>query len=376
MKILFAGDFAPCRGFENLLLDRGSTIFGDLREDIAKADLSFLNLETPLCTSGKPIKKTGPNLRAHPSCIKAVADAGFDVVGLANNHIMDFGTMGLIETLNACEKIGLVACGAGINLAESQKIQFIKKKTFTIALIAIAEHEFSIAGPEKPGAAPLDPIDNTLQIEQARIKADLVFVSIHGGNEYFPFPRPGLRKICRFYIDRGADAVICHHPHVPGAYELYEDKPIVYSLGNLIFDHSRAPVGWKNGYSILLNYSIDTKALSAFEIISHTQSVSRGGVEKMQGKQKVDFEEWMESCKRILSDDAQYAKVWTDFCKCNACSVLFRMFFPFQFRGLSRLIRFIPIEKLLLPKPSMLARENYIRCESHRELLSSILEEL
>ena len=64
-----------------------------------------------------------------------------------------------------------------------------------VAFIAVAEREFSIAGVDKPGVAPLDPIDNTIQIERAKDEADLVFVSIHGGNEYFPLPRPGLRKL-------------------------------------------------------------------------------------------------------------------------------------------------------------------------------------
>ena len=140
---------------------------------------------------GNPIEKSGGNLYAHPDCIRAVKEAGFKVVGLANNHIMDFGIKGLEKRIDTCQSAGLTICGVGRNLDKAQSISVIEKRGLKVAFIAVAEREFSIAGENKPGVAPLDPIDNTLQIESARNKADLVFVSIHGGNEYFPLPRPG-----------------------------------------------------------------------------------------------------------------------------------------------------------------------------------------
>jgi poly-gamma-glutamate synthesis protein (capsule biosynthesis protein) len=90
-----------------------------------------------------------------------------------------------------------------------------------IAIIAVDEYEFSSADTNAVGASPLDPIDTIYQIESAKQKVDFLFVSIHAGNENFTYPRPGLRKICRYFVDKGADSVVCHHPHVPGAYEFY-----------------------------------------------------------------------------------------------------------------------------------------------------------
>lgn len=376
INILFAGDFAPCRGFEEVVLNKGQYIFGDLREDVGRADLSFLNLETPLCVNGNPIEKCGSNIRANPDCIKAVADAGFDVVGLANNHIMDFGEIGLYETMKACEKADLVACGAGKSLEEAQRIHFIKSKGLKIAFIAVAEHEFSISGPDKAGAAPLDPIDNTHQIEQARKQADLVFVTIHGGIEYYPFPRPGLRKLCRFYINRGADAVICHHAHVPSAYEFYKDKPIVYSLGNLIFDHVRPPKDWVKGYAVLLEYSDNTKALNSFKIIPYTQKVSQGGVHKMYGKEKSDFFKQLSEYKRILGSDEDFKKKWNSFCQRKKNIILLKQYFPVLVPGLNKISSLINLEKFLIPtKNSIFVKLNMIRCESHLELLQAVLDE-
>ena len=102
ISILFAGDFAPCRRYEALVLEKGRDIFGDLIDDVSNADLAFLNLESPLCSNGKAILKAGPNLKAHSDCIQAVVGAGFNVIGLANNHIMDFGEDGLNDTLKVC----------------------------------------------------------------------------------------------------------------------------------------------------------------------------------------------------------------------------------------------------------------------------------
>jgi poly-gamma-glutamate capsule biosynthesis protein CapA/YwtB (metallophosphatase superfamily) len=252
IELLFTDDFAPSRDFEPTVLQKGALIFGDLLEKISRADLSFLNLETPLCVSGEPSQKSGPNIRAHSECKRGVADAGFEFAGLANNHIMDFGAQGLYETLDACNQVGLKTCRAGKNLQKAQEPLLVTKQGVKIALIAVAEREFNIAEDDKPGTAPLDPVDNFSQIEKAKHTADLVVVTIHGGNEYFSFPRPGLRKICRFFIDRGADAVICHHAHMPGAYEFNRDKPIFYSLGNLIFDHPNPPAGWDRGVAIRL----------------------------------------------------------------------------------------------------------------------------
>lgn len=373
INILFAGDFAPCGGYEPLIIKNQSKIFGSLLIDISVADLSFLNLESPLCLSGKPIKKNGPNLRANPSCINAVSEAGFDVVGIANNHIMDYGSGGLDETINACKKVGLHTCGAAKNIHQAQSPLILERKGINIAIIAVAEREFSIAKNNKPGAAPLDLIDNLVALNKAKENANFIFVTIHGGNEYYPYPRPGLKKICRFFIDQGADGVICHHAHVPGAYEIYENKPIVYSLGNLIFDHHNSPKGWNQGYAIRLEYELNTKGLNTYEVIPYTQSVMQGGVVKMQGEAKKEFMVMLDRYKNTLLDEGRYENEWNVLCSEREKTILMKMFFPIQFRGLGRFSRYISMEKMFLKRKSLYEKFNYVSCESHREVLLSVL---
>ena len=377
ISIFFAGDYAPCRGFESLVLKKGSEIFGEFQENIAGADLSFLNLETPLCIKGKPIEKAGANLKAHPDCIKAVKNAGFDVVGLANNHIMDFGNEGIEETIRSCRSAGLTICGVGKDLTQAQQVPIIERHGLKIAIIAVAENEFSIAGETTAGAAPLDPVDNTLQIESARNQADLVFVSIHGGNELFPLPRPGLRKLCRYYITRGVDAVICHHAHVPGAYEIYKDKPIVYSLGNLIFENSnpRPPKGWNEGYAIRLDYSINDLKLTGFKVLPYTQSVDQKGLRRMSGNDETAFFKQMDDYNNLLNDEDLYIKAWNDFCENEKNTLIMKHYLPVHFRGMRKVGKIINPESFLIPtNKNRLLKLNLIRCESHLELLQNILD--
>ena len=377
ISIFFSGDFAPCRRYESIVLSKGAEIFGDLQKNIADADISFLNLELPLSSKGKPIKKTGSNLKAHPDCIKAVKGAGFDIVGLANNHIMDFGNEGLEQTILSCKDSSINICGAGENLKEAQQITIVESCGLKIAYIAVAEHEFSIAGKDRAGAAPLDPVDNTLQIESVRNEADLIFVSIHGGNEYFPLPRPNLRKLSRYFINRGADGVICHHPHVPGSYEIYNNKPIVYSLGNLIFDRLNPPKDWNEGYAVNLEYSKESKNLMKFEVIPYTQSVEQGGVCKMSASDKLVFLKKIEGYNKILLNEDLYKESWNKFCQKEKNTILLKNYLPIHFRGMRRIGNIINPEFLLLPsQKNRLAKLNLIRCESHKELLENVLSKI
>ncbi|QBQ54414.1 CapA family protein [Nitrosococcus wardiae] len=375
ITFLFTGDFAPVRRYEKLVLKKGRDIFGDLQEDIFDADVSFVNLESPLCLSDKAIKKSGPNLKAHPNCIEAIKGAGFDVVGLANNHIMDYGKEGLDETFEACQQFKLDYSGAGENLKESQKPLILERGGKKIAIIAVAEHEFSIAEVGKPGVAPLDPIDNTIQIEKARREADFVFITIHGGNEYFPYPRPGLKKLCRYFIDRGVDAVICHHPHIPGAYEFYQSKPIVYSLGNILFDSKKPIKDWNNGYAFRLVYSMEKKTLVSYEFIPYYQSVENMGIRKLHSVEKNKFLKRLDFFNKILLDEASYSFEWKNFCQRKESNEILRQYSPVLFKGIGRLTKVISPKRFFLTKTTIRSKLNMIRCESHLELLQTILEE-
>ncbi len=372
ISLLFCGDFAPFKDFEQLVIEKGALIFGELQKEINEADISFINLEAPACNVIKPILKSGPVIKINPICLKSLSEVGFDVVGMANNHILDYDEVGLFKTVESCQKYNLNHVGAGKNIVEAQEPIIIDRKGVKIAIIAVAEHEFSIAKKSTAGAAPLDPIDNTYQIKKAQSAADFIFVTIHGGNEYFPYPRPGLRKLCKYFIDQGVDGVVCHHPHVPGAYEYYKDKPIIYSMGNIIFDRINNTAGWSEGYVVRLVFNEKNKKLISFDILPYVQSVENGGVKLLNGEKKGNFIDKINSYKSTLEDKVEYIKEWNKFCLANEKNMLNMYFLPNNQLNMI-FSRILPIEKLFLSKDSVSIKLNLVRCESHRELLQSII---
>jgi len=148
LNVLFTGDLAPCRNFESVVLEKKELVLGDALPLIEVSDLSFTNLECPLTQHNQAINKSGPALKANPSCADALKS--FSVIGLANNHILDYGKQGLADTLAACYKAGLPTVGAGLDLKQAQQPFIQEVKGIKIAIIAIAEHEFN--QPESGGA--------------------------------------------------------------------------------------------------------------------------------------------------------------------------------------------------------------------------------
>lgn len=370
IKILFCGDLAPTYRNETLLL-KDVDLFLDIKENIVESDIAFANLELPLTNSNKKIEKNGPCLKASPLVIKQIKKSGLNLLGLANNHIMDYGETGLKDTLNCCKNESIDIVGAGNNILEAQKVYYKSIKGKTIAVIAIAENEFSIAQANKGGAAPLDLIDNYNQIAQAKENADFVILTLHGGNEYFQYPRPQLRKICKYFIDLGVDSVICHHTHTIGAYEIYKDKFITYGLGNFLFDTNKKMKYWNQGY--MLQLIIDGEKLN-YKIVPYTQHVDNPGIIKLKGDDKKEFFKNMDKVNSLLKNDELWMQEWYDWCRKNDSSYMVKSYLPIKFRGVGLLTKNINLSKILTSKGTIPLKLNMIQCESHREVLTTILK--
>lgn len=372
INVLFAGDFAPCRRLEKIVIEKKQSVLGDALGIIKSADISFVNLECPLTEHLQAINKSGPALKASPECAEALKD--FSVVGLANNHILDYGKKGLTDTIAACANQGRPTVGAGENLAQAQR-PFIKKvDNLKVAIIALAEHEFNQSENDSAGSAPIDAIDNFRQIREAQKIADIVIITLHGGNEYFPYPRPGLRKLCKYYIDLGVEAVICHHPHVPGAYEYHNGKPIVYSLGNFLFDNSSPPKDWDFGYMVNLTINSESKKLESFRIIPYKQLPVDGFIKVLKEEEKEIFLTAIERLRAKLEDNEAWKEEWHSFVKKKADTYILVQYFPLIFRGLGMLARNTPIARLFFNKSNSLPKLNIVRCQSHLELLLAALK--
>lgn len=205
-----------------------------------KSDILFGNLEIPFAPEGEgPARRDiSPALRAFPATVDSLAAARFDVVSLANNHIMDYGRAGLELTLSLLDSKKIRHTGAGMTLDEARRPAMVEKDGRRIAFLAYAMKGPHTAGPEKPGAAPGDERLITEDISSLRERCEAVIVSIHFGMMYTDYPKQEDQEMTRRLIDAGAAAVIGHHPHVTQGIESYRQGVIAYSLGEFLFDPS------------------------------------------------------------------------------------------------------------------------------------------
>lgn len=354
--MIIAGDFYPNNNIPGQFWAEGI-------KDYLNNQVSILNLEGPLTEKTKKIKKIGPQLKINPQWLKFIKQCGFDIVSLANNHILDMGEEGLLDTLNYCNLNGIKYLGAGININSAISPLIIEENGVSIGLLAFTENEFSIATQYRAGAAPVDPIENYYNIRQLANCVDKVVILYHGGNELYPFPRPGLQKICRFYVDAGANAVICHHSHTPSGYEIYKDSPIVYGIGNFYFPNTNDEItDWNYGYSVVLNFNFD-KPLS-FDIIPHY--FVKNEVSPLTGEQKEKFLHEIQQKSKIIQDQKLLRLEWEKFVR--AKQDLY-MYYALSYNRYDRMLFRLKFLKPQFFITKLLLILNYLRCESHHELL-------
>lgn len=197
--------------------------------------ISVANLEGPLTKSNTHIPKSGPNLKAEPSCIRTIKRLGITALSLSNNHIMDFGPSGLYDTIRTLEKEKIGYFGAGSNLSIAKKPYIFTVDNKKIGVLSCAEYEFTMAGDHMPGANPFDPLETLDDIATLKEQTDYVIVLYHGGKEYYRYPAPYLQKRCWKMADKGADLILCQHSHCVGSMETYNASTILYGQGNFIF---------------------------------------------------------------------------------------------------------------------------------------------
>jgi poly-gamma-glutamate synthesis protein (capsule biosynthesis protein) len=301
--------------------------------------------------------------------MKALTFAGFNVLTLANNHIMDYGTRGLQDTMDLCNELGVEFLGAGNNLLEASQPLIKKLKGHSIAFLNFAENEFSTTFGMQPGANPLDPVSNFHAIRKAKQEADFVIVIIHGGHENYSLPSPRMKEQYRFMVEAGADAVVGHHTHCYSGFELYLEKPIFYSIGNFLFDSSgKRNMPWNFGFAV--QFKIQDQKLD-FEIIPFEQNNENPGVRVLSNEKKKQFDENIHALNAVIADDSELERRFNTFV--NSVKKQYTSFLePHSNKYLFALQnrRFLPS---FLSKKKGLLYKNLISCESHREVLLKII---
>jgi len=205
---------------------------------LKQAQIVFGNLEGPLTAGGTSETNKQYVFRSPPDKVApALARAGFNLVSLANNHILDYGPQGLEDTRAALDRAGIRAVGAGRNLNEARAPAIMTAEGITVAFLAYSltfPEEFW-AGPDTPGTAFGHERHVREDVAAARQRADIVVVSFHWGTEGKTELRDYQITLARAAIDAGASVVLGHHPHILQAVERYRQGAILYSLGNFVF---------------------------------------------------------------------------------------------------------------------------------------------
>lgn len=263
LSLIFAGDVMLDDGPGRVVAD-GRDPLAAFAPLLAGADYRIANLECPVATTGSPLDNKIYSFRAHPRVL-SVLQGRFDAVSLANNHSGDYGQVAFTETMALLDGVGIRRFGGGRNLVEAHAPLWIERKGLRIAVLGYNEFKPRVfeAGADHPGIAWSEDSHVIADIRAARkAGADLVIPFMHWGWEREPKPSARQRALARRMIDAGAAAVVGGHPHATQGAELYRGRPIVYSLGNFVFDgFDELPagrVGW------LLRLELDRRGVAAW----------------------------------------------------------------------------------------------------------------
>lgn len=206
-----------------------------------EADVCWINNEFAYSDRGAPLENKMYTFRATPGRAEMLREMGVDIAGLANNHVYDFGAEAMADTLDTLRRMGIDYVGAGKNLEEAMTPVYREIDGKVIAYVAASRAEKFRMTPQatEDAAGILRCYDTELfvrEIEQARENADYVVALVHWGTEYSTELEEVQKTTGREYIDAGADIVIGAHTHCLQGMEYYQEKPIIYSLGNFWFN--------------------------------------------------------------------------------------------------------------------------------------------
>jgi Bacterial capsule synthesis protein PGA_cap len=301
-KLVFAGDIL-LTGYLLSQYDNSGIngiVAADIVEEMNHADLTMVNEEFPFSSRGTAAEDKQFTFRIDPGRINVFQDLGIDIVTLANNHVLDYGQEALTDTFETLDNAGIQYVGAGNNYEEAKQRRDFELNGKKIGILAASRvlPVPSWAAGTSPGVfSTYDPTGLVEEIKNADQNCDFVVVYVHWGIEKDEYPQEYQRELAKKYIDAGADIIIGAHPHVLQGIEYYNEKPIIYSLGNFVFGNQipktvllKLEIGEDNQMELSVDaYATDAsyvlnKALNQEEIYSYLTSISTNAIIDSEGK--------------------------------------------------------------------------------------------
>jgi hypothetical protein len=246
----------------------GTDPFAGIRRYLDSAAWKLVNLECVLSDKGTAMTGKPYCLRAPVEATRLLVSAQVNAVGLANNHSADFGTDALLDSIARLRENGIAVLGAAETPDRAYAPQFFTTRDGRRgALIALSdvENDSHENGATVATAANRERIESS--IAEARAGAEFVLCLMHWGDENTSTVTDRQRSLARWLIDHGVDAVAGSHPHSIQPLDFYHGRPVVYSLGNLVFDGAPNLPGWNNGQLLEVGIGRNGGAGSSIRLI-------------------------------------------------------------------------------------------------------------
>lgn len=287
---------------------------------LRKADILFGNMESVVLPPDFPAGRIDPfGMETKFDGTPALKEAGFDFMNLANNHILDGGTVGMFHTRKVIESHGIVTGGIGKTQEEARQMKVIERQGLRFGFLCYAEDTNYTLGTKGPCHAYYDPETILEDIRHNRSKVDVLVVSVHADLEFSETPSVPRRAIARRFAQSGATLVLQHHPHVPQGVEMIGKSLIAYSLGNFCFSvhtdpylRARLP---NTARSFVLLATVTRDGVASFsrtpcEILPPPQQRPVPLTGKHKGRMLAYFEE----LDRMVQDDDVVRENWRRSC--------------------------------------------------------------
>ncbi len=272
IRVMFGGDVMLGRLVkEHILRDGPDYPLGSVAQLMRSPDLTIVNLECAI-TSSADIWSGAPKafyFDAPPQAIHALAGAGIDMVSLANNHMLDFGVKGLLDTLQHLRLQGIHHAGAGVDIAGASYAAIMDCNGIKFGMVAFSNHQADFAAQlHSPGIAYLDFDDEFAAVAVLRKSLDALrsaavdwpILSLHWGPNMVFRPSIKFRRLAHAAINMGWKILFGHSAHVFQGIEIYRGYPIIYAAGDLVDDYYVDP-DFKNDHQLLFEMELTRSGL-------------------------------------------------------------------------------------------------------------------
>lgn len=270
IRIGFAGDVMIGR-LVNEIIDKSGYEYpwGNVLPLLHSTDLNIVNLETTLTNKTKAVPKIF-NFKAAPDRIEVLKKARIGAVNLANNHILDFGVQGMIDTIEQLDLAEIAHVGAGPAIQAARKSAILEQNGLRIGIIGATDNEPGWAAAEfKPGVFYVN-IQNVKplcdEIKTLRPKVDILILTIHWGPNMREQPSREFQETAHAFIDCGVDIIHGTSAHVVQGIEIYKKRIILYDTGDFVDDYQVDPV-LRNDRSAFFEIIADKNGIKQVQLI-------------------------------------------------------------------------------------------------------------